>query len=42
MGKEFNVPVFLNDIRAFYEKRGKKITDRQVREEYDRGDDKSA
>jgi folate-dependent phosphoribosylglycinamide formyltransferase PurN len=36
MGKEFNVPVFLNDIRAFYEERGKKITDKQVREEYDR------
>jgi folate-dependent phosphoribosylglycinamide formyltransferase PurN len=36
MGKEFNVPVFLNDIHAFYEKRGKKLTDRQVREEYDR------
>jgi folate-dependent phosphoribosylglycinamide formyltransferase PurN len=36
MGKEFNVPVFVNDIRAFYEKRGKKITDKQVREEYDR------
>jgi folate-dependent phosphoribosylglycinamide formyltransferase PurN len=35
MGKEFNVPVFVNDIRAFYEKRGKKITDKQVREEYD-------
>ena len=36
MGKEFNVPVFVNDIRAFYEKRGKKITDKQVREDYDR------
>jgi folate-dependent phosphoribosylglycinamide formyltransferase PurN len=36
IGKEFDIPVFLNDIRAFYEKRGKKITDRQVREEYDR------
>jgi len=36
MGKEFKVPVFVNDIRAFYEKRGKKITDKQVREEYDR------
>ena len=36
MGKEFNVPVLLNDIRAYYEKRGKKITDKQVREEYDR------
>jgi folate-dependent phosphoribosylglycinamide formyltransferase PurN len=36
IGKEFNLPVFHNDIRAFYEKRGKKITDRQVREEYDR------
>ena len=36
MGEEFKVPVFLNDIHAFYEKRGKKITDKQVREEYDR------
>jgi folate-dependent phosphoribosylglycinamide formyltransferase PurN len=36
LGKEFNVPVFLNDIRAYYEKRGKKITDKQVREEYDK------
>jgi folate-dependent phosphoribosylglycinamide formyltransferase PurN len=36
MGKEFNIPVFVNDIRAFYEKRGKKITDKQVREEYDK------
>lgn len=36
MEKEFRVPVLLNDIRAYYEKRGKKITDKQVREEYDR------
>jgi folate-dependent phosphoribosylglycinamide formyltransferase PurN len=36
IGKAFDIPVFLNDIRAFYEKRGKKITDRQVRGEYDR------
>jgi folate-dependent phosphoribosylglycinamide formyltransferase PurN len=36
LGKEFNVPVFLNDIRAYYEKRGRKITDKQVREEYDK------
>ncbi len=36
MGKEFNLPVFVNDIRAFYDKRGKKITDKQVREEYDK------
>jgi folate-dependent phosphoribosylglycinamide formyltransferase PurN len=36
LGKEFNVPVFLNDIRAYYEKRRKKITDKQVREEYDK------
>ena len=36
MEKEFNVPVFLNDIRAFYEKRGKKIADKKVREDFDR------
>lgn len=36
MGKEFHVPVFLNDIHAFYEKRGKKISDKKVREEFDR------
>jgi len=36
IGKEFNIPIFLNDIHAFYEKRGKKITDKEVREEYDR------
>jgi len=36
IGKKFDIPVFLNDIRAFYEKRGKKITDKKVREEYDR------
>ena len=36
MEKEFRVPVLLNDIRAYYEKRGKKITDKQVREDYDR------
>jgi folate-dependent phosphoribosylglycinamide formyltransferase PurN len=35
IGKEHNVPVFTNDIKGFYESRGKKITDRRVREEFD-------
>lgn len=36
IGKEYGIPAFTNDIRAFYERRGKKITDRIVREEFDR------
>jgi folate-dependent phosphoribosylglycinamide formyltransferase PurN len=36
IGEEYGIPVFTNDIRAFYERRGKKITDRIVRQEFDR------
>jgi len=36
IGKQYSIPVFTNDIRSFYKSRGKKITDRRVREEFDR------
>jgi folate-dependent phosphoribosylglycinamide formyltransferase PurN len=36
LGKEFEVPVFSRDILAFYEKQGAKITDRRIREEFDK------
>jgi folate-dependent phosphoribosylglycinamide formyltransferase PurN len=36
IGREYGIPSFMNDIRAFYKRRGKKITDRRVREEFDR------
>ena len=35
IGDEFNLPVITNDIQGFYAARGKKITDRKTREEYD-------
>jgi len=36
IGSDYNLPVFTNDIRSYYEKRGKKLTDRKVREEFDK------
>jgi folate-dependent phosphoribosylglycinamide formyltransferase PurN len=36
LGKAFNLPFEIVDIRAFYAKRGRKINDKQVRAEYDK------
>ena len=35
IGKDHNLPVFINDIREFYKSRRKKITDQKVREAFD-------
>lgn len=37
LGKEFNLPVEVVDIHAFYAQRGRPIKDKQVRAEYDQG-----
>jgi len=36
IGKDFDIPVFVRDIRGFYAKRGKSLRDLVVREEFDR------
>ncbi|MGA1875616.1 MAG: phosphoribosylglycinamide formyltransferase [bacterium] len=36
IGKDFDVPIVIRDIRGFYAKRGKSIRDLKVREEFDR------
>ena len=35
ISKKYNIPVFVNDIKAFYRERKTKITDRSVREAFD-------
>jgi len=36
LGKTYNIPVCVNDIRAFYKSRNKKLSDLGVRQEFDR------
>ena len=36
LGRQYNVPVLANDIKKFYAKRGAKVSDLKVREEFDR------
>jgi phosphoribosylglycinamide formyltransferase-1 len=35
IGRQFDIPVIIRDIQAYYSKRGTKITDKKVREEFD-------
>jgi phosphoribosylglycinamide formyltransferase 1 len=36
LGERYRVPVFTNDMKTFYEKRGARLSDLKVREEFDR------
>jgi folate-dependent phosphoribosylglycinamide formyltransferase PurN len=36
ISETYNIPVFINDIKAFYSARNQKITDKTVRKEFDR------
>lgn len=35
IAKDYNLPVFINDIRAFYQVRNKKINNKEIRQAYD-------
>jgi len=37
ISETYNIPIFVNDIKAFYRDRNKKITDKTVRKEFDQG-----